>query len=571
MTQSETGETSEKRGDTVRARRREWRRHVLPLAALSAAYFLLAAVHLNRHVDPTCMDTTAYLAVACDISENGGLPGLLWRCVTGTYLEANRHPLYMVLLSPLAERDLSFFVRAKILTVIIGWAAVLATWWTLRRAFGRNPALVATGLFAVSASFSRLSGSVACESLLTLFFILAWGQITRAGYKPKHAALGGAWSGLAYLTKTSGLFLLPACFLSLLAMRKESRRARAVHAARLLLIFVAVSSPLLIRNVRVYRNPIYNINSAAFWLDSWNDFYRPEYSRMRPSAWRYLRTHSVGTAAKRLAHGVQIEARLLCEKVLPPFGLPRATRIPAGILLLLAAAYGWWRDPSRQRQAFSAALFLPMFLAFAWYYQIAVHQHVRFMLPLTPMILGYAAYGMAPLADGMVLRLGRGRLSPAMIAAAFRHGVTILMAAVAVAAFVLIDYSRQNPLRSVRVPDEYGRLADSLKQTLRPDETYLMGPNHRFDFHWHRRIPGRRLEIPEFDDFAALQAFIRRERVSHVVLDIEVVYRRRASLGAFFALDRTRGIVMRRLPPGWRLLFADEVGRADYAVFAIAP
>jgi len=551
------------------ARKREFPRLILPLAALSAAYFVLAGVHLNRHVDPTRMDTTAYLDVACDISENGGLPGLLWRCVSGTYLEANRHPLYMLLLSPLAERDLSFFVRAKILTVIIGWAAVLATWWTLRRAFGEAVALLGAALLVTNTAFLEMTTMVASESLLTICFVLAWGSITREGRQRRHAALGGMWIALAYLTKTSGLLLLPSYVLSLLIMRKESRRGRLIHAACLLLMFVVVSSPLLIRNARVYRNPWYNVNSAAFWLDSWEDFYRPEFRTSPPSALRYVEAHGPGQTAGRLLHGIGAEAELLCEKGLAVRGLGRIAGGVVAILILAVAGYGLYRDDSSWRRWFSLVLFLLAFLAFAWYFPVVGHE--RFMLPLVPMICGYAAGGTLAGIPAVWKRLRKNAPSRNIVecwTVRLVSGALILCAVVSAA--VSRDL-RRNPFRAVRLAQGYFDLAERLETTLPRDAVYLMGPNHRFDFHWHRRLPGRRLEVPELDDFAALQAFIRRERVTHVVLDIEVVYRRREALGAFFALDRKRGIVMRRLPPGWTLLFADGVGRVDYAVFAVAP
>ncbi|GFP24025.1 hypothetical protein HKBW3S09_01491, partial [Candidatus Hakubella thermalkaliphila] len=55
------------------------------------------------------IDTTAYLRESLYFKENGGLPNALSLLLSGRYRQANQHPLYLLLLSLVASRDISFY------------------------------------------------------------------------------------------------------------------------------------------------------------------------------------------------------------------------------------------------------------------------------------------------------------------------------------------------------------------------------------------------------------------------------------------------------------------------------
>ena len=145
---------------------------ILLLALL--VYVSAGLVSIHSHLDASEMDTTAYLSGAYQIHETGGIARHIQNSSTGVYREATQHPLYLLLLSPWAERDLRFFVRAKIITFLVGLALLFVFFFSVRAVLGAPAALVGSCLLTLNATYFHLSTMVACESLLAFFFLLFW-------------------------------------------------------------------------------------------------------------------------------------------------------------------------------------------------------------------------------------------------------------------------------------------------------------------------------------------------------------------------------------------------------------
>jgi hypothetical protein len=76
----------------------------------------------------------------------------------------------------------------------------------------------------------------------------------------KRPVFSGCWTALAFLTKTSGLFLIPGYLLFFAADDTRKPAGRLKHAVLYLLFFFLVSSPWLLRNQKLYGDPLYTAN-----------------------------------------------------------------------------------------------------------------------------------------------------------------------------------------------------------------------------------------------------------------------------------------------------------------------
>jgi hypothetical protein len=76
----------------------------------------------------------------------------------------------------------------------------------------------------------------------------------------RRPVLGGLWTALAFLTKTSGLFFIPGYALFFLVDQEKKPAGRLKHAVLYLLVAFLVSSPWLLRNQKLYGDPLYTAN-----------------------------------------------------------------------------------------------------------------------------------------------------------------------------------------------------------------------------------------------------------------------------------------------------------------------
>ena len=89
---------------------------LLQLSKCQLNFFILGLGHVNENTDPEGWDTIAYLQEANLIKNNGGTTDFFKLCLNGKYKQSNQHPLYILLLSPFASREISFFIIGTILT-----------------------------------------------------------------------------------------------------------------------------------------------------------------------------------------------------------------------------------------------------------------------------------------------------------------------------------------------------------------------------------------------------------------------------------------------------------------------
>ncbi len=245
-------------------------RRELWLVLAAAALFLALASFNAVHNAYPFFDDVEYLDLGNRIRAAGG-PLQLWCDLwAGRFAESNRHPLYLALLGAFAHPDYSFHRQAQALTVALGLIALLSCWLMVRRHFGRAPAAATVLLLAAGKTFIECSSREWCEPLLVAFWALAIGAILDgadpAGPRSRWAWVrAGVWSGLAYLTKGTGIFIPVSLALTFL-LRHRARALLDRRAWTFAAAFVLVASPLLVRNVRLYGSPLYNQNSRLLWI-----------------------------------------------------------------------------------------------------------------------------------------------------------------------------------------------------------------------------------------------------------------------------------------------------------------
>jgi hypothetical protein len=160
----------------------------------AASFALIVGRVLAMPQDPWDDDQGAFLITAREIQEQGGI-AWLWNALwSGAFAEANRHPLYLALLS------LQPTVRAgELLSAVLGAATlVLFTGCTARR-LGWGTAAACCILLGTNAALCLFSTRIVCEILLMLLCGLTWLLHLRAAeaekavpISPLRCAAGGA-------------------------------------------------------------------------------------------------------------------------------------------------------------------------------------------------------------------------------------------------------------------------------------------------------------------------------------------------------------------------------------------
>lgn len=272
---------------------------------LFSCYLLAGLLGLQAHTDPSEMDTTAYLSTAYQIRETGGALNHIQNCLTGVYREATQHPLYPLVLSGFARQDIQFFIHAKWASYWIGFLLFGVYFFTVRKILGTSEALVGLCLLVTSATYLHFSTMIACESLLSVFFLLFWFFAAKGFENQKWWIAAGLSAGFAFLTKSLAILALPIFILSVLAIscQRKNNFFKSQYFYLFFAAFFLISSPLLMRNLKVYGTPFYSDSSAVLWIDQWRDYYRADIKENPPTLAGYLKTHPPAAIASTFFKG----------------------------------------------------------------------------------------------------------------------------------------------------------------------------------------------------------------------------------------------------------------------------
>ncbi|MBC8117475.1 MAG: hypothetical protein H7062_24010 [Candidatus Saccharimonas sp.] len=390
-------------------------RLAIGLIIAAGAAFLVIAGHLGPLQGlENNSDQGAYLQTATEIQRDGGPLQLVGSLVTGRFSEANRHPLYLALLS-LWPTPLG----GQLLSVAFGLAAIWGLAPLVMRKFGASVAAVYCTLLATNFACCYASTLVMCESLMVVLATAGWlwFGLPETNHPCSHRVemqsrfgAGCCW-GTLYLTKGTGLLWLAGyCVWLVVSPNRISAdsdskegcstpaRGRFRHILISLFLVVTgwtfIASPLLVRNGLRFGSLTYNVNSWLLFVDEFKDpTALAETMSLGEAARQYWQSHSIRQLAERGVMGLVWETFILGRSLGPtPLG---ESRILFGVPLLGLAVIGLLAERRVN------VLLLPIWLAiclpvFGWYVPVAAGE--RFILPLVPPLLTFASIGAVRLA-----------------------------------------------------------------------------------------------------------------------------------------------------------------------------
>ncbi|MHC4711752.1 MAG: ArnT family glycosyltransferase [Planctomycetota bacterium] len=530
-------------------------------AALGAAIVMTLLVLLQANglnLSPEG-DEISYLEAALKVRRDFGPAGFLKALYTGQWGESNRHPLYIWALSTIASPSVEFFVWARLLSTFFAAMSLVVAFFVTRRLFGGATAVVVLLLYGLNQSFVSASAKIWCEGLLVSLVTLSVYFTVRGFRRETYLWVAGAFAGLAYLTKLSGLFL-PIAFLVSAFIVWGFAALRRKHFYLYFAAFLVTASPLLVRNVVRFGNPFRNYNFSLLWLDSRGQTDTVRYAKGGTGPVAYVREHGPVEIVSRFTEGSE-KFFAAVANTSSPFRFSRyklTSNGPSyplrwwGGLAVLAVAYLFvCFDADRERRAFVAVLAAVIFIPIAWYSRMT--PQARFVVPFLPIILGY-------LSKGLVGTVAKWQYTAAV--------VTLV-----VITQLRPTANRMNafrPMRMHRPAKEAVRLAEWLRDNLDRGDRYLVGPDDELEFEWFLGTELRSGNVPFTRNVKSLVARSRELDARYIIVSRNLLLYTGRTI-QFGDLIRFEGedMVQGRQAEGMRQVFEDPVGQVDFIVFEI--
>jgi hypothetical protein len=534
--------------------------------ALTAAAFLLAGLdRVNNAVDPGFEDTGSYLEGALVIQENGGIANFIDLCLSGRFKVESQHPLYLLALAPFASRDLSFFPKAQLVSLAIGLLVLVALVLIGRALFGHYVALLAAVLLAWNVPFIERSSVVACETLLMLCVLLAWYFMVKGLDQRRYWLLAGVAGGLAYMTKATGIFMIPIFAVSAVILF----RRKVIHDSYFwgfFLFFTITASPLIVRNLVVYDTPLFEgANSSVVWLDSYRELAEPKYELLvnwpdhtysgsnLPTMRSYLESHSLSAVVRRASAGVVGELGLLMKSmyVLP---LPRGQRY-AAVLTFILFLIGLIHDRDKRRVVFTALTLLGIFAPAAWYFQII--PDIRFLVPVIPLLCLYCGVGCVVVVRYLETQMQKLLLRPPLLQAT---PYIVAICLIALSAYLAAQQLGRPVLHSVTLADDQDELFSWLRNNVTEADIVLMGPTSRYwGYLWYANFKGRLLPTPASataaqENFESFNAYLKQRHVTVIVVHREN-YMSPNALNEYFDYLEGTGLIEKKPIADWKSVY----------------
>lgn len=167
-------------------------------------------------------------------------------------------PLYSVLISPsYALNDMrAVYIAIKIINAILSTLIIIPAWLLSKEFLKEKEALLVSVLVIAFPGNFSFSSYIMSENLYYTLFLFAIYAIYQIMNKPgyKWEIITGLLIGSCYLTKISGLILLPIAFLSLAysAYKTQDYKTKLIKFITVIIFFLIIASLWLIRNSYQY-------------------------------------------------------------------------------------------------------------------------------------------------------------------------------------------------------------------------------------------------------------------------------------------------------------------------------
>ncbi len=294
--------------------------------------------------------------------------------------EANRQPLFPLMLSALFRVTGPGMRPAQALSIAVGMLCLLAFYGWASRAVGRRGALFALAFLALDPPFIWYSAQPDSLLLYTTLVFLALAAAGEGMVSWRGAVLLGLVSGAAYLSRTQGALL--AFSMGLWILFRGGRR-RILKALLFSAVFVVCALPWFLRNLREFGSPTYSQNSQ-FVLNE-NHWSAWSVRDTPPSPSDMLRNQGLKACAVFVVKGA--------GRVLEPFALGSCGRgepfaQPTLAVFLLFAILGLSDRDMRRKMLLPALVAVPLMAA------LTLHQHSgRYLAPVYAIVAAFGAAG----------------------------------------------------------------------------------------------------------------------------------------------------------------------------------
>jgi hypothetical protein len=388
------------------------------------------------------------------------------------------YPALLALLHPVTG---DHFVTGRWLSLFAAGATGLAGFALFRRVFGPGAALLGCAIVLLSGEYTRYAIQATTDTVFLLLVAIVLLVVTGGRWSGwRWAAALGAASGLAYLVRYNGLFLVVPCLAAILA-GPGSRRSRAGQAAAYLLAWLIVTSPWLAANWSHHGSPFYSTNHHDI---AWHVLRQRDYASLADVALR----HPAAFVSGYLVRVIEVVGRYAGASLWV---------LPVGALAALGAVARLRRPGAR-----GAALLLVALGAHVALMSLT-HWEARYHFPAMLVLSGFAAYLVCALGTWLRTRV------PGPAAAA---------AVAALIALILVPSVWRGTLRVSGVLHREAREvlpASEFLRRLDPTGSALLSPHPHLAYLSGR--PWRRL--PDLESLEQLQAFVRRSDAGYVAWD----------------------------------------------------
>ncbi len=549
--------------------------NLLVVIFLLVNFILLGISGINNATNPESWDTTAYLGEANFIKNNGGWSNFLNLCFSGDYKQANQHPLYILLLVPIASTNISFFITAKLVSFLIGLIFLLIVYFVVKKMAGNITAAIVVSALLLNVIFIQWTTEVACESLLMLFSFLTLFFVHLGFEKNKNWVFAGFFAGLAYLTKGTSLILLPGFLISALIIYRTKIFKNKYFWSFFLLFFIT-ASPLLIRNVIVYKNPFFNVNNYIITLgvDYLDENRYVTYSPNEGATlWKFDKIEgqdnskeSKGSIIPKLIQipskmltGIKAEASIFLDSFnILQQNLSKTVLWITGIIFSLLFFIGILREKNKAGKIY-LLLTIIIFILFLSFNPID-----RYFLPLTAFIWIYIAFGLMSITELASKKL-IGKSSS--LDFEFYFQIVLLLFLIFHLSYTLINKPIADPMKSVYCSLSRTDILDWLRSNLKEDEKYTLGPNLNWQLSTGIWI------LPPYNaktkDFQKFKNFIAKHNVSYIIIDTESLSDKMKLIENIFIIDPIEGLIEKKSETGWMLIYKDKNKPVDYLIYKL--
>lgn len=486
--------------------------------------------------NPASYDTLCYLRASYIFKLKGGIGNFIPLFFQGQYHHAIEHPLYIMLISPFAERSIQFYIKAKVVSLVILVVFFLVVYLISKRKFHPLFGSLYFFLFVTNYHTYKWSILVSCESLLLLLsFLLFYFTFRNSIYK---FFILGALTGLAYLTKSSALLICISYLIMLLLLKNRVRNLIYFTFA-----FFVFSSPLIWRNCLVYHDPFYNINKHIIWLDSWEQFYSPYFYLAPPTMISYFKTHSLREIKERFLNGLKRE----CGQFLLLFQTVNFKKIFFSILLWIFFFKSIiLKSNVKELKYVTLILFAIFFLFLSWFSQISASP--RHVIPLLPFLFFY-------IAEGISSSLKENHLF-----------ILLLIASLIFLVFTAFHFPYNR--KPVELPPDTYTLMEWLQKNLSYQDRFILPPTHRFPTFYFSEIQAQEFFFPLVRSWQELSLFICKNKINYIIITPENFVRRWYLLKDFIDLNEG-SLKIKKIPLSWEVVYMDSNYPTDFIIFKV--